>query len=170
MVSKTELLEDARRDRARFEAEVAAREEQVARGEIEYRETPMRLVHKTHERLSPHLTDAELARHIDQRIAQAVESIKQQTLPEAIDIIAEAVGDELSVMRKRLDLLDTALKESTGRVLDDVVATSSRSKAESERLVKELSAIRKSMSTLAKQVETMKSGGGDGNVRRIYAN
>jgi hypothetical protein len=186
--TKAEMLADARRERVRFEAEVAERHERVARGEYEYHETPMKLVRKTHEPPpSLHLTDAEehaaITRYVDsriseravkaycdQRIAAAIQAIKSTTLPETVDIIVEGISGELAIMRKQITALDSAITEISKRVTEEAIIHRSRDAVSTEKVIKEINAVRRSMATVAKQVEGMRTGGDSGNVRRLHAN
>jgi len=112
------------------------------------------------------ITDSELARLIDDRVQRAIAAY-QATFAEMIsnqitdmsDEIAQLMGEELKksdgdfdTLRKRIDGIDEFVKHVNEKLIDNLIEMKAKSAEETERVVKKLGGISKTLTTLDRKI------------------
>src|SRR5436190_22917204 len=141
MVTKAELVESAKRDRAAFETEAAERHQRradlAARGLPEtlddYVSTPMHIVHKTR-RADVADEDAMLLARIEAMVDEKIALARAELL----DVIGDEVG------RLMADL-DAELKILHSKLIDAMTVAKNAGSADSNRIVEQLDTISRTM-------------------------
>jgi hypothetical protein len=184
---RQQMIEDNRRRRDELAAESAERMARIERGEYEYAPPkPTGIIHKTHhnapadEANRPELagwTDAEWQAALLSTVEQMIDRKVEIARHELIDNIGTEMGLILAEEDKRIaGLIDgvrvemvrtvAEVADLNRKLMENASGVNTRTAADTDRLIKKLGAISKSMASLDAKVTDMT--GNASNVRKLH--
>jgi hypothetical protein len=81
--------------------------------------------------------------------------VKRPWLEAVTDEIASTIGKELKLIDKQITVLDEAIREINTKIIDHMIVSRAKDSESSEKLVRSLNGIRRTMNALDKKVSGM---------------